>query len=202
MKFLIATQNPGKFAEIRAMFNGLESRGHEFVSLTELGITQDCVEDGETFEENALKKAYFYAERSQLPTITDDSGIIVDALKDELGVRTRRWGAGERANDEQWMDYFMKRMELESNRGAEFVCAAAYVDFHRFPKGTVFKGETRGELTLQLEAPIHAGIPLSSVFKPEGMDRVYSQLSFEEKARLSHRGKAFSQLLAFFETIL
>lgn len=199
MKLLIATKNPGKFAEIRAMFMPLQERGVEIVSLQDVGILEDCVEDGGSFEENSLKKARFYAELSGLPTLTDDSGLIVNALKGELGVKTRRWGPGEQASDEEWLDFFMKRMELEEDRSAEFICVATYVD------GALersFVGEARGEITETLEAPIKIGIPLSSVFKPEGMHKVYSQLSFEKKASLSHRGKAFTQLLAFLEEIL
>lgn len=199
MKFLIATRNPGKFSEIHAMFLPLEAHGVEFTSLSDLGITEDCLEDGETFEENSLKKAHFYAKLSGLPTLADDSGLVVEALKGELGVKTRRWGAGEHASDQEWLDYFMKRMESEGNRLAEFVCVASYVNGE---EARCFYGETRGVITETIEAPIKEGIPLSSVFRPEGMDRVYSQLSFEEKAKLSHRGKAFSQLLAFLETLL
>lgn len=199
MKLLIATKNPGKFSEISAMFMSLQERGVEIISLRDLGIDEDCVEDGDSFEANSSKKARFYADLSGLPTLTDDSGLIVNALKGELGVKTRRWGAGEQASDEEWLDFFMKRMELETDRSAKFICVATYVD------GAVersFFGETLGLITETLEAPIKRGIPLSSVFKPERMEKVYSQLSFEEKASLSHRGKAFSQLLAFLETIL
>lgn len=199
MKFLIATRNPGKFSEIYAMFAFLERDGHEFVSLNDLGITLDCVEDGESFESNAIKKARFYAKLSGLPTLADDSGILIEALSGELGVKTRRWGAGESATDEEWLAFFMKRMALENNRKAEFVCMAAYVNRD---EQHVFKGSTQGFITKTLEAPIKVGIPLSSVFKPQGMDQVYSQLSVEEKARFSHRGKAFSALLAFLTQIL
>lgn len=199
MKLLIATKNPGKFKEISAMFLPLEARGVQVVSLQDLGIVEDCMEDGDTFEENALKKARFYSRLSGLPTLSDDSGLLVEALKNELGVKTRRWGAGEQASDEEWLNFFMKRMELEENRLAEFACVAAYVDGK---SERTFMGETPGFITQSLEAPIKVGIPLSSVFKPEGTSRVYSELSFEEKAKLSHRGKAFTQLLAFLEEIL
>ncbi len=193
MKLLIATKNPGKFEEIREM---LEASGADFVSLADIGITEDFPEDGGTFEENALGKARFYSELSGLPAVADDSGLFVEALANELGVKTRRWGAGEKASDEEWLEYFLKRMEKEDNRRAKFVCVAAYCG----PKGEhTFMGETLGELTRAPAAPIRAGIPLSSVFKPEGYDTVYAGLSSAEKNSLSHRGKAFSQLLTFLQ---
>lgn len=191
MKLLIATKNPGKFAEIREMLEAFEA---DFVSLMDVGITDDFPEDGENFEENALGKARFYSQLSGLPAVADDSGIFVEALADELGVKTRRWGAGEQASDEEWLEHFLRRMEGETNRRAEFVCAAAYVG----PRGEhSFMGETLGVLTHAPEAPVKPGIPLSSVFKPEGYDKVYAALSTAEKNQLSHRGKAFSKLLTF-----
>lgn len=188
MKILIATKNPGKFGEIRHMLDGL---GAEFVSLAELGIGEDFLENGDSFEENALGKALFFHEKSGLPTVADDSGIFVEALAEELGVKTRRWGAGESASDEEWLAYFMQRMASETNRKAEFVCAAAYADGET---EKVFKGETLGVITENVEVPVKAGIPLSSVFKPEGCAQVFAALSLEEKNELSHRGKAFAAL--------
>lgn len=191
MKLLIATHNSGKFHEIKEMLSGL---GAELVSLEELGITQDYPEDGHTFEANALGKARFYHELSGLPTVADDSGIFIEALASELGVKTRRWGAGEKVSDEEWLAYFMQRMATEENRKAKFVCVAAYVDDTR---EVAFEGETLGVVTSTVQVPVKTGIPLSSVFLPEGCARVFAALSTDEKNRLSHRGKAFSELLHF-----
>ncbi len=193
MKLLIATKNPGKFEEIREMLEGSDA---EFVSLADVGITEDFPEEGSTFEENAIGKARFYSDLSGLPAVADDSGLFVEALADELGVKTRRWGAGEKASDEEWLDFFLKRMEREANRRAKFVCAAAYYG----PQGEhIFMGETLGELTLEPAAPLKAGIPLSSVFMPVGYSTVYAALTAGEKNTLSHRGKAFTQLLTFLK---
>lgn len=195
MKILIATKNLGKFEEIKEVLGTLEA---ELVSLSDLGIDADFLEDGKRFEENALGKARFYAQLSGLPTVADDSGIFVEALANELGVKTRRWGAGESASDEEWLEYFMKRMETEENRNARFVCAAAFAG----PQGEVVcVAETSGALSTQVEAPIKTGIPISSIFKPQGHDRVYAALTPEEKNALSHRGKAFQKLLNHLENI-
>ncbi|QQR54335.1 non-canonical purine NTP pyrophosphatase [Candidatus Peregrinibacteria bacterium] len=198
MKFLVATHNPGKFAEIMEVLKDLEKEGHLFVSLREIGIHEDCEETGSTYEENALLKARFYSHLSGLPTIADDSGIQVDALEGELGVKTRRWGAGAKANDEEWMDYFMRRMEKETNRDARFLCAAAFA----FGKEEhCVLAETQGQIMLRLEASISPGIPLSAVFKPKGFNEVYSALSVDEKNRISHRGKAFKALKEYLHYV-
>lgn len=189
MKILIATTNPGKFKGILETLSAFDA---EFVSLTDLGITQDFEEVGESFSEIALGKAQFYHGLSGLPTVADDSGIIVEALVDELGLKTRRWGAGAQASDEEWLRVFMDRMKNESNRRAEFVCASAYVFGDR---EHVSEARTQGMITVEVEAPLHGGIPLSSVFKPDGYDKVYTALSAEEKHAASHRAKAFSKLL-------
>jgi len=191
VKILIATTNPGKFKGIKETLQNFES---EFVSLADLGITQNFEELGDSFAEIALAKARFYHKLSGLPTVADDSGIIVEAIAGELGLKTRRWGAGPQASDEEWLRVFMKRMEIESNRGAEFVCAAAYVSGD---EEQVFEGHTHGVITDEVEAPLHAGIPLSSVFKPDGYDKVYMALPMKEKQEASHRAKAFSKLLVF-----
>lgn len=188
MKILIATKNHGKFEEIRAMLKELSA---EFVSLEDAGITEDFPEDDKSFEKNALGKARFFFEKTGISTVADDSGIFVEALADELGIKTRRWGAGEEASDEEWLEHFMRRMAGETNRKAEFVCAAAYVNGK---EEKVFKAETIGEITKIVEVPVKIGIPLSSVFKPSGCEKVFAAISTEEKNSLSHRGKAFSLL--------
>lgn len=199
MKLLIATNNPGKFKEIVAMLDPLKANGFQFVSLVELGIENDYEENGESFEANALGKARFYAELSGLPTVSDDSGLWVEALVGELGVKTRRWGAGDQASDQEWLDYFMDRMASESNRAAEFICVAAYVNGS---EEHCFFGKTKGVVTEKIEVDVKPGIPLSSVFCPQGYDRVYAALTIDEKNCLSHRGKAFQDLRNYLMTAL
>ncbi|MFA5855159.1 MAG: non-canonical purine NTP pyrophosphatase [Candidatus Gracilibacteria bacterium] len=191
MKILIATKNKGKLEEIQEMLVGEDGICAEFVSLEEVGCTDDFKEEGASFEENALGKARFFFSKTGIPTVVDDSGIFVEALADELGVKTRRWGVGEAASDEEWLAHFMNRMREETRRGAKFICAAAYVSGE---EEKVFIGETSGVIAESIEVSVKKGIPLSSVFRPEGEERVYAALSLEEKNRLSHRGKAFLQL--------
>ena len=192
MDILIATKNPGKFLEIQEMLSALDAVFH---SPDSLGIEGDFEEDGETFDENALGKARFFAEKAGMLTVADDSGIFIEALADELGVKTRRWGAGHEASDEEWLAHFMERMAEEENRAAKFICAAALVSADGKSEEVVVFGETCGEITGDLEVPVKPGIPLSSVFRPEGHGKVYAALSEAEKNEISHRGKAFMKLL-------
>ncbi len=195
-KILIATKNYGKFKEIESILKDLPIH---FVNLKELGINDDIEENGETYEENAMLKAKFFCNLSQLPTVADDSGIQVEALKNELGIHTRRWGAGENANDEDWLDFFLNRMKHEKNKKA---CFFTTLSFLETPKSTpqIFIGKCEGVITEKPEAEYLSGIPLSAVFKPIGFNQVYSALTVEEKGRISHRGRATSLFKEFLRT--
>ena len=209
MKILIATKNKGKFGEIAGFLRGGLGSLRGSGSALEVVFLGDCqvddggfVEDGVSHEENASKKARYYWEKfcgSFDFVLGEDSGIYVDALGDELGVQTRRWGAGEKATDEEWLEYFMKEMgaraPLDSERGAKFVCCACLV---RRVQGALieefFKGETFGKITQEVADEVLPGLPLSSVFLPEGFDKVYAELGRDEKNKISHRGQAVGKV--------
>lgn len=172
----------------------MEGLNYETVFLKDLNIdSSDFVEDGVTFSENACKKARYFGDKAGFLTLAEDSGVLVDALKGELGVKTRRWGAGENATDEEWINYFMKRMETETDRDAKFICSACLFEP---TQGTmrVFNGETKGKIANKILAPILSGLPLSSVFIADGMDKAYAELSPSDKNKISHRGKAMNQV--------
>lgn len=190
-RVLIATSNKGKFREMMEVLGDLP---FSFLRLDDVGLPGDCEENADSFEGNALLKARYYREKSGLITIAEDSGILVDALDGELGIKTRRWGAGESASDEEWIQYFLEKMSDVpfQKRGAKFVCCSAIIDDQGAEH--LFRGETAGVITQQLEAPIYHGLPLSSCFKPVGLEKVYSALTPEEKNTVSHRGKAMRQV--------
>ncbi|MFH1284802.1 MAG: non-canonical purine NTP pyrophosphatase [Candidatus Peregrinibacteria bacterium] len=191
-ELLIATYNPGKFLEITEAMAGISVKP---IFLRDLGVDNfGLAEDGVSFRENAEKKALFFAEKTGMLTMAEDSGIVVDALAGELGVTTRRWGAGENASDQEWIEFFMKRMRDESLRTAKFVCCACLKGDGVFE---FFEGETWGKITERLEAPIIPGLPLSSCFLPEGCNEVYAAMSESEKNKISHRGKAMRAVAEF-----
>lgn len=198
-QLLIATGNHGKFEEISSSLAGLSLK---LLSLKDINLQiPEEVEDGTSYEKNAYKKAYYCAKKSGMMTLADDSGLVVEALKGELGICTRRWGAGPKASDEEWLDYFLKKMKKEENRTAEFVCCICLVD----EQGSIItksRAETKGTITKMIEAPIKKGVPLSSVFKVDGCNIVHSAMNLEEKNKVSHRGKAMLQIKEFLKEYL
>lgn len=188
-KILLATSNLGKQKEILSAL--LPLPGFQMLSLTDIGGALKVSETGKNYEENALLKATAYFAKTGIPTVAEDSGMEVEALQGELGHNTRRWGAGEKAHDEEWLAYFMERMAREKNRNARFVCHAVYLN-EKGPQH--FEGECLGVITEAIEGPLLPGIPLSAVFKPIGHDLVYSAMTETEKNKLSHRGKAMKAL--------
>jgi len=192
LQLLIGTTNKGKYNEMAAVLDQLPIT---LLNPLQLGITDDVEETGTTYQENALIKAKFYALNSGgIPTLGEDSGLVVDALANELGVYTRRWGAGAKATDQEWLDFFMNRMqEFKSpeQRTAKFISHMCLL-INNEP--VHFYGETLGLITDSVEAPLYDGVPLSSVFKPKGFDIVYSAMTEDQKNQISHRGKAIAQV--------
>lgn len=169
----------------------LEDLPFKFVSLNDEKIEEDVEETGDSYEANAIIKAEFFSRLTGLPAIADDSGIHVDAINNELGVKTRRWGAGAEATDEEWLDHFLDRMKAEENRRAEFIACIAFSHMHA--ETITFRGECVGHILDSPQTEIEHGIPLSSVFLPEGKDKVYSAMSKMEKNAISHRGVAIKK---------
>lgn len=191
---LIATTNAGKAHELTAALAGLSI---DIRTLRDIAPHEPPAETGTTFADNATIKAEWWCARTGLPTLADDSGIVVDALANELGVTTRRWGMGETATDEAWLAYFLERMKdvPMENRDAAFVCVLALT----MPDGQthLFEGCVRGVITDRPLAPIERGIPLSSVFVAEGTTTVFSAMTTNEKNAHSHRGRAITALKIF-----
>ena len=187
MKLLLATTNEGKIRELRRI---LDDAGYDVIGLGNL-ITDEELETGTTFEENALLKARYYHQVSGLPTVADDSGIEVDALGGAPGVYSARY-AGAGASD---LDRTKKLLEAirdvpDEQRGAHFVCVAAIV----WQGGEkTFLGEARGRLTHELRGT--GGFGYDPVFFYEPLQRTFAELPHEEKVKVSHRGQAFQHLV-------
>lgn len=197
MKLLLGTTNKGKIIEMQ---EALKDFNLEFTTPKDEGITEDVVEEGWTFMEIAEKKAKHYYDETKIPTLADDSGILVEALEKELGIHTRRWGAGKEATDQEWIEFFLERMRKEKNKKARFVCVLCFID----AKGEehMFEGSCEGVITENLEAEFLPGLPLSACFKPHGSEKVFSALTLEEKAKFSHRGKALESFKKFLHSHL
>ncbi|MEK9130620.1 MAG: RdgB/HAM1 family non-canonical purine NTP pyrophosphatase [Patescibacteria group bacterium] len=197
MKLVFATHNAGKIIEMRAMLADL---GFEVISADEAGVKEDVVEDGTTFEDNALKKARFVAEKSKEWAVADDSGVCIEALDGQPGVNTARW-AGDKVGDDGLIRHTLEVMKEipESKRQAYFESCVAVVS----PTGEehTFSGQIHGRLALAPVGTPRPKLPYDLIFIPNGHDRSFAQMSDQEKNSLSHRGLAFAKLKEFLKTI-
>ena len=186
MIFAVATNNQKKLKEIQRI---LDSFGITAKTLKELDINIEIEENGTTFEENAVIKAKAIAEICNLPTISDDSGLEVDALNGAPGVYTARF-AGEHATDDENIDKLLAEMEgvEKEKRTARFVSAVCLY----MPDGrnTVCRGTCEG--WIGWERIGDGGFGYDPVFMVD--ETSYSQMSPEAKDAISHRGSALRQL--------
>ncbi|HEY5714715.1 MAG TPA: non-canonical purine NTP pyrophosphatase [Candidatus Gracilibacteria bacterium] len=192
-KILIATNNPGKYKELVEAFESL-SGTFEFLSLADFPAVDDVEETGSTFESNALLKARYFGDRLGLPTLSDDSGFILEAYPEKFGVKTKRELNAK--DDIDWMAQFIDLIEPLDNRRATFYCAMAFYDPHTKDE-KVCLGQTQGEMMEFPQTPLEKGIPVSSIFLPDGETDVYSAMSKSQKNEISHRGKACGMMRDF-----
>jgi len=186
-ELVVATRNRRKLEEIRRILDGLDVR---LYTMDDFPDCPEVIEDGETFEENALKKAREVAACTGKYALADDSGLAVYALGGAPGVFSARY-AGPEANDQDNVHRLLKELGnvTPENRGAAFVCALALAD----PGGTeeVFHGRVEGAIGDQPRG--HSGFGYDPVFFPEGHDRTFAEMSAKEKDSMSHRGRALEQ---------
>lgn len=189
---LLATRNAGKLRELRPLF---AAAGLATTDLETLGIepdpeAEDGVEAHETFEANAIAKArYFYEVSGGVATIADDSGLEVVALGGAPGVRSRRWTveATDAANNARLVASVAGR----TDRHARYVCAAAFIGLgHEL----VRRGEVDGSIVDVARGA--GGFGYDPYFQADELGRTFGEATLEEKARVSHRARAFGALLA------
>ncbi len=192
-QLLIATTNAGKVAEIRACLTGLP---YEVIGLADLAAVPPVVaETGETFAANAMLKANYYFEHTGTLTLSDDSGLMVDALGGRPGVYSARY-AGDGATSEQLVAKLLEEMNGvdETQRQAQFVCAMA---LHSTSVKETFAGKCEGRIALKARG--QQGFGFDPVFIDPASGRAFAEMSRTEKNALSHRGKALAQVRRFFD---
>lgn len=182
MKLLIATGNRNKLKEIRAIFN---LPGLDLMSIDQVGNTPEVVEDGNSFEINALKKAVTLALTAGLWTMADDSGLEVDVLSGEPGVRSARY-AGERADYRANNIKLLEAMRGQSNRTARFRCVIALSR----PNGQAQIVEGVCEGTISEEPKGRGGFGYDPLFIPKGYSMTFAEMDPDQKNSISHRGAA------------
>jgi XTP/dITP diphosphohydrolase len=186
-KLLIATNNKGKVHEYRDLLKGIP---FELVTPASLGIKLEVEETGKTFSENALLKAEDFARASGLLTLADDSGLEVDALNGEPGVRSHRY-AGENATDAELVDYLLKKMKdvPEGKRTAHFRCVIAIVH----PGGKIDYCEGRCDGVIAFSPRGEEGFGYDPIFYFPELGKTLAELPLEAKNRLSHRARAAAE---------
>lgn len=184
-RLLFATSNAGKLAELRGLLGG----GVEVLSSTDFPGIPSPVEDGDTFEQNACKKARAYAIATGVAALADDSGLCVEALGGRPGVHSARYAEGE---DRARVDKLLGELAgvPPGRRGAAFRCALCLA----LPTGETFVevGECRGEIALGPRG--EHGFGYDPVFLLPELGQTMAELSREQKSRLSHRGRAFERM--------
>ena len=218
MKLVLATRNQGKVRELTEMLKKclqpsafslqpekrrvIESKAlaesrqptadshFEVISLNAYPDAPEVIEDGETYMENAAKKASVIAEYTGYLTLADDAGLEVDALNGAPGINSKRW-AGEDATDAIRIAKLLQALEGVPNRRARFVAAIAVVCPDATPEGVL--GVCEGHIR---HAPVgESGFGYDPVFVPDGYDQTFAELGEGIKNRISHRAKALEKAL-------
>ncbi len=199
-KILVATTNPGKITELKAML-GVEVR---WVSLADFEGIGEVKEDGCTFIENACKKAVGYAKATGLWTLADDSGLVIDALEGGPGIESARFsgakGKDRNLIDQQNIAKVLKLLEgvPTEKRTARFVCCLCLAS----PEEILI--ETQGTLEgLIVESPVgENGFGYDPIFFVPGLNKTVAQLTAERKNAISHRGNAIRKLKPLLDGLL
>lgn len=186
-KLVVASGNKGKLKEIREILK----HKYEVVSMSEMGFNEEIVEDGETFYENALKKAWAVSKALGCDALADDSGLCVDALGGAPGVYSARY-AGGHGDDRANRELLLKNLINEENRKAKFVSSMVLVK----TDGTVIEGlgETHGVIAEREEGT--NGFGYDCIFISDDLGICFGVASSEEKNKVSHRYRALIDLLA------
>ncbi len=187
MKLIIASNNAHKLVEIRAILGGAFA---QIVSLREAGIEHETVEDGETFAQNAEKKAREIAALSGCCALADDSGLCVDALGGAPGIFSARY-AGVHGDDAANRKKLLRTLEGEERRGAHFSCAVALV----YPDGRLVEAEGRVYGEIARREAGENGFGYDSIFYLPEYGCTMAQLEAEKKNAISHRSNALHALL-------
>lgn len=187
MKLVFASNNAHKIAEIQAML----PPSIELVGLQDIGCFEDIPETASTLEGNAQLKADYVTENYGLPCFADDTGLEVEALNGAPGVYSARY-AGEQKNAQDNMQKLLTELEGKNNRKAQFKTVIA---LNSNGKSHHFTGIVQGEISHEKKGT--QGFGYDPIFVPEGFTISFAEMNQDEKARLSHRGKAVAQLIAF-----
>tara|TARA_B100000963_G_scaffold209854_1_gene182800 strand:- start:22836 stop:23447 length:612 start_codon:yes stop_codon:yes gene_type:complete len=190
-KILIATNNPGKFKELKEIL----PKKIKYYKPKHFNL-REPVENGKTFKANAKIKSSYAARKTNLICISDDSGLEIDALNKRPGVLSARWaGPSKNFNFAIKKIYNLLKKKNRVKSKARFVCAISVA----FPDGSSFECQGKIEGSLSFPPRGKKGFGYDPIFVPKGYDRTFAQISKLKKNQISHRSKAFIQIRKFFK---
>jgi XTP/dITP diphosphohydrolase len=190
MQLVFASNNKNKIIEIQNMLPETIA----ILSLEDIGCFEEIPETAPTIEGNAILKANYVSEKYGYDCFADDTGLEVTALDGEPGVYSARY-AGDQRNANDNMDKLLLNLENKSNRNAQF---KTVITLNLKGQQYLFTGIAKGEITFEKSGS--QGFGYDPIFRPEQYSETFAQLSLEIKNKISHRGKATSQLIAFLKT--
>jgi len=194
-QIVIASKNPGKIKEIKNFLHGLEIDCYSLADFTDI---PPIIEDGRTFEDNALKKAKIVFDHIKITTVADDSGLEVPYLHNQPGVHSSRY-AGENATDLQNCEKLLdelKGIDIDQ-RSARFRCIM--ILHNSLYNNMIFEGKCRGYVIEEMKG--ENGFGYDPLFVPEGYNKTFAELDLVTKNKISHRGKALTCLRTFLERL-
>jgi XTP/dITP diphosphohydrolase len=186
MRFIFASNNPNKLAEVQAIIPQ-----HEIICLDDLNIHESIPEDYDTLHENAMQKAKYIYNLTQDNVFADDTGLFVDALNGSPGVFSARY-AGENCSFKDNMQKVLRELEGQSNRKAAFVTVVACI-LHG--KEYFFEGRIEGYITEDIQG--EKGFGYDPIFLPNGYNQTFAMMPAETKNAISHRWIALQKLANF-----
>lgn len=188
-KILFITANQNKLKEVREILGDK----YDVISLSDIGFTEEIPEPFDTIAENSIHKANFFFEKMNLPCISEDSGLEVEALDGKPSAYSARY-AGDEKDDKKNIYKVLSEMTSIENRKAKFVSVITYKDAKETES---FYGEMKGEI---IDKPRGVnGFGYDPIFVANGMNRTNAELTSDEKNKISHRKKALTLLINYFQ---
>ncbi|MFH6972492.1 non-canonical purine NTP diphosphatase [Flavobacterium petrolei] len=189
MQLVFASNNKNKIHELQSML----PESITIVSLESIGCFEDIPETTDTIEGNAIQKANYVTQKYGFDCFADDTGLEVDALNGEPGVFSARY-AGEQRNADDNMNKLLVNLSDKNNRAAQFKTVIA---LNLRGEQHLFTGIAKGAITLEKIG--NQGFGYDPIFQPEGFTETFAQLALDIKNKISHRGKATQELIAFLK---
>lgn len=190
MVLIFATNNKNKLQEVQAMLTNITLK-----TLAEINCTEDIPETSPTIKGNAIQKVDYLTNNYSVEGFADDTGLEIDVLNGEPGVYSARY-AGEEKSAEANMSLVLEKLKNQSNRKARFKTVIA---LNLNGKQHVFEGICNG--TIISEKRGKKGFGYDPIFVPDGFDKTFAEMIMEEKASVSHRGKAVRKLIEFLNNL-